>query len=145
MAESEAVAQERPDIGIDPVDVLREIVLHLREFAVPRPAWHFDDAVIFAVRNVGEGAAAPDITKGNTKSAGEVGIDVGMNFHGNGQGEGFADRGQGNMRIVKDNGAGLDRRSSVRPDTKLLLSRLLKTAEPNTKAVLLTTTQEHRC
>jgi hypothetical protein len=44
---------------------------------------------------------------------------VGVILHWNGQGEGFADRGQGNMRIVKDDSADFDRRSSVPADTKL--------------------------
>ena len=76
MADREIVPQERPDVGVDLVDLAGEVGLDLRQLPLPGPARHLHHAVVLAARHVGKGPTAPDILERGAEATCEVGVDV---------------------------------------------------------------------
>jgi hypothetical protein len=92
MAVGQVVAQERPDERIDIFNLLGEVILHLGQLPMPSPTRHLDDPIILARRDVGEGAATSDLAEGDAEAAGEIGINLAVVGHRDGQGESFSYR-----------------------------------------------------
>lgn len=119
MAYAEVVAQERPDERVDVVDLAGEILLHLVQLAMPRPARHLNDAELLAVYSVGEGTAPTNLLECGPEPIGELGIDLLVLRGRNVQRERLAHRRQSDVRVVEYDGADLHHLLPGAPDAEL--------------------------